>query len=88
MSESMIPGLNCPFGNRGALKRVGSCRTGVFGLGGVFMYSGAMPDGDRIKQDECYSEAETVARREAALKRMLATPHKRQRPLAEGKDGR
>lgn len=26
--------------------------------------------------DETYSEEETVARREAALKRMLATPHK------------
>ena len=28
------------------------------------------------KSDESYSEAETVARREAALKRMLATPPK------------
>ncbi|MEJ7776856.1 MAG: hypothetical protein WKF52_05625 [Sphingomicrobium sp.] len=27
-------------------------------------------------RDETYSEEETVARREAALKRMLATPHK------------
>ncbi len=27
-------------------------------------------------EDETYSEAETEARREAALKRMLATPHK------------
>lgn len=27
-------------------------------------------------KDENYSEEETVARREAALKRMLATPHK------------
>jgi hypothetical protein len=26
--------------------------------------------------DDTYSEEETVARREAALKRMLATPHK------------
>ena len=26
--------------------------------------------------DETYSEEETVARREAALKRMLQTPHK------------
>jgi hypothetical protein len=31
------------------------------------------------KQDEAYSEEETVARREAALKRMLATPHKAQK---------
>jgi hypothetical protein len=30
--------------------------------------------------DETYSEQETVARREAALKRMLATPHKPQKP--------
>lgn len=28
------------------------------------------------KPDDTYSEAETVARREAALKKMLATPHK------------
>lgn len=28
------------------------------------------------KENETYSEEETVARREAALKRMLATPHK------------
>jgi hypothetical protein len=28
---------------------------------------------------DTYSEAETVARREAALKRMLATPHKPQK---------
>jgi hypothetical protein len=28
------------------------------------------------KSDETYSEEETVARREAALKRMLATPRK------------
>jgi len=28
------------------------------------------------KEKETYSEEETVVRREAALKRMLATPHK------------
>jgi hypothetical protein len=28
------------------------------------------------QQEDTYSEAETVARREAALKRMLTTPHK------------
>lgn len=28
------------------------------------------------RHEEIYSEEETVARREAALKRMLATPHK------------
>jgi len=30
--------------------------------------------------EETYSEEETVARREAALKRMLATPHKPHKP--------
>jgi hypothetical protein len=30
---------------------------------------------------ETYSEAETDARREAALKRMLATPHKPHKPI-------
>jgi hypothetical protein len=34
---------------------------------------------------ETYSEEETVARREAALKRMLQTPHK---PHRESKKGR
>ena len=31
---------------------------------------------DTDPKEETYSEEETVARREAALKRMLATPHK------------
>jgi len=30
----------------------------------------------KLTPDEAYSEVETDARREAALKRMLATPHK------------
>jgi hypothetical protein len=38
-----------------------------------------MPEADR-KLEETYSEEETVARREAALKRMLATPHKPHKP--------
>jgi hypothetical protein len=33
------------------------------------------------KDAETYSEEETVARREAALKRMLATPHKPHKPI-------
>ena len=35
------------------------------------------------KDDEHYSEEETVARREAALKRMLSTPHKPHKPPSE-----
>jgi hypothetical protein len=35
-----------------------------------------MQKSDQSRKDETYSEEETVARREAALKRMLATPHK------------
>jgi len=34
--------------------------------------------------DETYSEEETTARAEAALKRMLATPHKPQEKLKKG----
>jgi hypothetical protein len=37
--------------------------------------------------DEIYSEEETVARREAALKRMLQTPHKSQKESKLGKRG-
>jgi hypothetical protein len=37
------------------------------------------PKADK-RQDENYSEQETVARREAALKRMLSTPHKPMKP--------
>ena len=32
-------------------------------------------------QSDTYSETETVARREAALRNLLATPHKPQRPI-------
>ncbi len=35
-------------------------------------------------KDEAYTEAETVARREAALKRMLATPHKSHKDSKKG----
>lgn len=38
-----------------------------------------MPENDPLKDGDTYSEAETIARREAALKRMLATPHKPQK---------
>jgi hypothetical protein len=37
---------------------------------------------------ETYSEAETDARREAALKRMLATPHKPHKPKGAQKGDR
>ena len=35
------------------------------------------------KKDQFYPDAETEARREAALKTMFATPHKPQRPIRE-----
>lgn len=39
------------------------------------------PRADAPISDDTYSEAETVARREAALKRMLETPHKPHEPI-------
>jgi len=36
---------------------------------------------DPKQESETYSEAETVARREAALSKMLATPHKPQEKI-------
>jgi len=45
----------------------------------------SMPD-----PDDLYSEAETIARREAALKRMLSTPHvaNPKRRAAESRPGK
>jgi hypothetical protein len=34
-------------------------------------------------KDETYSEEETVARRDATLKQMLAMPHKKHKPLGK-----
>jgi hypothetical protein len=39
-----------------------------------------MSDSDPKECGDTYSEEETVARREVALKRMLATPHKPHKP--------
>jgi len=37
------------------------------------------------KSDESYSERETERRREAALKRLLSTPHKPHKPIGKKK---
>jgi hypothetical protein len=47
-----------------------------------------MTKADQKQADEIYSEEETVARREAALKRMLATPHRPQKDSKLGKGKR
>lgn len=36
-------------------------------------------------QDDTYSEAETVARRDAALRRALSTPHKPHEPIGKAR---
>ena len=38
-------------------------------------------------EPEAYTEAETEARREAALKRMLATPHKPHKAKEKSREG-
>lgn len=43
-----------------------------------------MTHADHKPDDEIYSEEETVARREAALKRMLRTAHKAQKDSKVG----
>jgi len=40
---------------------------------------------DKDLPKDTYSEEETVARREAALKRMLATPHKPHKAAKKGR---
>jgi hypothetical protein len=44
-----------------------------------------MTEADHKRDGETYSEEETVARREAALKRMLQTPHKPHKDSKKGK---
>jgi hypothetical protein len=41
----------------------------------------------RKQSEESFSERETIARREAALRRMLATPHKPHEPLGKKSTG-
>ncbi len=47
-----------------------------------------MSDTDQKREDDTYSEEETVRRREAALKRMLQTPHKTQKDSKLGSKSR
>jgi len=42
-----------------------------------------MSETDPKTEQETYSEAETVARREAALKNLLTTPHKPQEKIGK-----
>jgi len=44
--------------------------------------------GKASHSDDEYDEAETLKRREAALKRMLSTPHKPHKPLKAAKKKR
>jgi len=40
---------------------------------------------EKSDKDEHYSEAETTRRREAALKKMLSTPHQPHKPIGKGR---
>jgi hypothetical protein len=44
-----------------------------------------MSGAEQKPENEIYSEEETVRRREAALKRMLSTPHKSQKDSKKGR---
>lgn len=50
------------------------------------LVAGSLGMTDTDQERDTYTEAETIARREAALKRMLATPHKPHKAVSPAAD--